>query len=145
MKKLCENCRQPYSGRLDAKFCSDQCRASYHNNQKRKIKNSSSQKKTVTPDWISDLSEISIARDHLGMLVSQKMGWEQVAGLLNAANNPNMDFKAQAFLNRINKALTMDHVIERIMQYQSEIEHLILHIEKMEKQEKAAIFEPNKK
>jgi hypothetical protein len=33
MKKECIECGEPFSGRADAKFCSDQCRSNYHNRQ----------------------------------------------------------------------------------------------------------------
>jgi len=31
MKKQCIECKDDFSGRIDAKFCSDSCRSSYHN------------------------------------------------------------------------------------------------------------------
>ncbi len=33
MKKVCTECKEEFVGRSDAKFCSDQCRSSYHNRQ----------------------------------------------------------------------------------------------------------------
>ena len=32
---LCLQCERPLQGRLDKKFCSNQCRSTYHNNHKR--------------------------------------------------------------------------------------------------------------
>ena len=34
MKKQCLECGEAFSGRMDAKFCSNYCRSSYHNKQK---------------------------------------------------------------------------------------------------------------
>lgn len=31
MKKTCQECGESFHGRADKKFCSDQCRSSYHN------------------------------------------------------------------------------------------------------------------
>ncbi|MEO1513492.1 MAG: hypothetical protein AAFV95_00720 [Bacteroidota bacterium] len=31
MKKLCQECQEPFQGRADKKFCSDQCRSAYNN------------------------------------------------------------------------------------------------------------------
>ncbi|WMJ72245.1 hypothetical protein RCC89_03565 [Cytophagaceae bacterium ABcell3] len=33
--KVCLQCNQKFTGRLDKKFCTDQCRASYHNSERR--------------------------------------------------------------------------------------------------------------
>ena len=33
MKKLCQICGEPVTGRSDKKFCSDQCRTTYNNRQ----------------------------------------------------------------------------------------------------------------
>lgn len=38
MKKLCFECGEPLSGRTDKKFCSDACRNSFHNRNKREEK-----------------------------------------------------------------------------------------------------------
>ena len=35
MEKTCLLCNQPFQGRQDKRFCSDQCRATYNNNQKK--------------------------------------------------------------------------------------------------------------
>lgn len=35
MKEICLECNQPFKGRQDKKFCSDQCRATYNNKQKK--------------------------------------------------------------------------------------------------------------
>lgn len=35
-KQICLHCGSPVAGRFDKKFCDDQCRASYHNQNKRK-------------------------------------------------------------------------------------------------------------
>ncbi|HCX20496.1 MAG: hypothetical protein CMB80_26805 [Flammeovirgaceae bacterium] len=34
--KFCYGCGKPLQGRMDKKFCGDQCRAAYHNQHKRK-------------------------------------------------------------------------------------------------------------
>lgn len=36
INERCANCGKPLSGRFDKKYCGDQCRASYHNQHKRK-------------------------------------------------------------------------------------------------------------
>jgi len=33
--QICLTCNEPFLGRIDKKFCSDQCRATYNNRQKR--------------------------------------------------------------------------------------------------------------
>jgi hypothetical protein len=34
-EQICITCNEPFKGRVDKKFCSDQCRATYNNRQKR--------------------------------------------------------------------------------------------------------------
>lgn len=36
MKRTCLRCGAPLQGRIDKKFCSDDCRTDYHNEQRRK-------------------------------------------------------------------------------------------------------------
>jgi hypothetical protein len=38
MKKDCLECRSPFIGRLDAKFCSDACRSAYHNRTNKELR-----------------------------------------------------------------------------------------------------------
>jgi len=39
MNKTCPECNEPIVGRIDKKFCSDQCRNSYNNRENRKMTN----------------------------------------------------------------------------------------------------------